>query len=445
VDLFEAARRDDPEGVPLAARLRPRRLDDVVGQSHLVGEGGFLRRCIERGRVPSLILWGPPGTGKTSLAEVLSAEVKGRFERLSAVLSGVKDIRAAITAAERARNERGQPTLLFVDEIHRFNKSQQDALLPHVERGTVTLVGATTENPSFEVNSALLSRCRVLVVKPLDDEAAAALLERALTTEKWGLGERELSLDDEARDALVSASGGDGRRLLTTLEIAAELCEATGEKHLELEHIEQALAERVVMFDRAGDAHYGVASAFIKSLRGSDPDAALHYLARMLEGGEDPRFILRRMVVFASEDVGNADPRALQVAVAALSGYELVGMPEGRIILGQAATFLASAPKSNAAYKAIDAAIADVRAQPDLPVPPHILNAPTKLNKELGHGVGYRYPHDFPGHFVQQSYLPEALEGRRYYEPTNNGLERSIKDRLDHWWGRSAPEDRDES
>jgi putative ATPase len=440
MDLFEAARKDDPEGVPLAARMRPRTLAEVVGQRHLVAEDGLLRRCVRSGAIPSIVFWGPPGTGKTTLAEALSAEIEGRFVRMSAVLAGVKDIREAIKDAERARYEHGKRTLLFVDEIHRFNKSQQDALLPHVEKGTVTLIGATTENPSFEVNAALLSRCRVLVTKPLEDEDQHALLERALSTKTRGLGELGLTMDEDARAALVHVASGDARRLLTTLEVAADLTRADGDKAISLDHIEQAAAQRVVMFDKKGDAHYGVISAFIKSLRGSDPDAALHYLARMLEAGEDPRFILRRLVVFASEDVGNADPRGLQVAVAALHAFELLGLPEGRIPLAQATTFLATAPKSNAAYKAIDAAIADVREQPNAPVPLHLQNAATDLLKKQGHGDGYKYPHDFEGNWVADEYLPEALRGRTYYHPSNNGLEKTIAERLAHWRERREAE-----
>ena len=431
MDLFERSRPDD-EGMPLAARMRPRRLVEVVGQAHLVGEGGILTKAVARGHLPSIILWGPPGTGKTTIAEVLCTEVDARFVRLSAVLSGVKDIRAAIVEAERARRERGAATLLFVDEIHRFNKSQQDALLPHVEKGTVTLIGATTENPSFEVNAALLSRCRVLVLKGHERDDLSRLLDRALT-EPRGLGDEGLAIDDDARGALIEASGGDARRLLTSLEIAVDLAKLDRNQAVTLEHVEQAVGRKMVLFDKGGEQHYNVVSAFIKSLRGSDPDAALHYLARMLEAGEDPIFILRRLVIFASEDVGNADPRGLQVAVAALQAFELVGLPEGELAMAQATTFLATCPKSNASYQAIGAAKEDVRRYPSLDVPLHVTNAPTQLMKSLGYGKGYLYPHDFEGNFVAQDNLPEALRDRRYYEPTDNGLEKTIKERLAHW------------
>jgi putative ATPase len=439
VDLFEAAHQRDPAGMPLAARLRPRNLSEVMGQSHLVGPEGFLTRCVRTGRVPSIVFWGPPGTGKTTLAEALSAEVDGRFVRLSAVLAGVKDIREAIKDAERALYEQRTQTLLFVDEIHRFNKAQQDALLPHVEKGTVTLLGATTENPSFEVNAALLSRCRVLVTRPLTDDDLTALIDRALTSER-GLDHPELGVDDDARAALAEVASGDARRLLTTLEVAADLALADDKAVVGLPHVEQAAAKRVVMFDKKGDAHYGVVSALIKSLRGSDPDAALHYVTRMLEAGEDPRFILRRLVVFASEDIGNADPRALQVAVAALHAFELVGLPEGAIPIAQATTFLATCPKSNAAYMGLNRARADLEKYGNAEVPKHLVNAATGLMKKHGAGDGYKYPHDYDGSWVAEHYLPDALRGRVYYEPTSNGLEKTIKERLDGWHRRRREE-----
>lgn len=456
-------------GVPLAERMRPRTLDEIVGQPALVGEGSLLRRALDQGRVPSILLWGPPGTGKTTLAEALAHSVDARFERISAVLAGVKDIRAAIDAAKRARNEYGRATLLFVDEIHRFNKAQQDALLPHVEKGVITLIGATTENPSFEVNAALLSRCRVLTTSLLDEDAMHTLIDRALSLATRGLGHLDLSIDDDARGALVVASDGDARRLLTSLEVAADmaLSERARAEHpadkreapddeaaddestatstcIRLPHVEQAVARRVVRFDKKGDAHYGVASALIKSLRGSDPDAALHYLVRMLDAGEDPRFILRRLVIFASEDIGCADPMALQVATSALQAFELVGLPEGAIPIAHAVCHLAGAPKSNAAYMALKKARADLDRHANAPVPLHLQNAATALMKEQGVGDGYRYPHDYPGAFVDDQYLPDALVGQVYYRPTDHGFERRIRDRLERLWPQRHPRANDE-
>ncbi|MCP4504076.1 MAG: replication-associated recombination protein A [Deltaproteobacteria bacterium] len=442
MDLFEAASASNLEGVPLPERLRPKRLRDVVGQRHLVGEGSFLRRSLSIGRLPSVLLWGPPGTGKTTLAEVLSHEFDARFVRMSAVLVGVKDVRLAVEEAKRARHEHRRKTLLFLDEIHRFNKSQQDALLPHVENGTITLIGATTENPSFEVNAALLSRCRVLTVKPLDDEDQQILLERALTTKERGLGHLHILLEKDAAEALKEASAGDARRLLLSLEVAADLALSDRDKAVPddvntavtLEHVEQAVARRLVRFDKEGDAHYGVISAYIKSMRGSDPDAALYYLARMLEAGEDPRFILRRLVIFASEDVGCADPRSLEIATAALQAFNLLGLPEGEWALAQATVHLAAAPKSNAAYMGLKRAREAVQAHPDAALPPSLQNAPTALMKREGLGVGYRYPHDHGG-FTGDEYLPEQVAHEKFYRPTKNGSEAAFGRHLHRLWG----------
>lgn len=439
MELFPAPTE---ENMPLAARLRPSRLHEVMGQPHIAGENGFLARCVRRGQIPSLILWGPPGTGKTTLAEVLAHEVDAPFFRLSAVLSGVKELRSAIASAEnelRLRQGGRHRPLLFVDEIHRYNKSQQDALLPHIERGTFVLLGATTENPSFEVNAALLSRARVLAVRPLEEEALSLLLDRALSMPQ-GLAEHALAIAPDARNALIESAQGDGRRLLTSLEVAADFAlagaahgETNPRQTIDLSHVEEAVGRRMVLFDKSGEQHYNVISALIKSLRGSDPDAALHYLARLLEAGEDPRFILRRLVIFASEDIGNADPRALQVAVAAQQAFDFVGLPEGALSLAQATTFLATCPKSNASYVAINEAREDVRRQPDTEIPLHLTNAPTPLMKKMGYGEGYLYPHDFPGNHVEQNYLPEKLQHRRYYRPTDNGLEKNIGERLSRW------------
>ncbi len=431
MDLFQHAADQDLSGAPLAARMRPRTLDEVCGQDHLVGDGGLLQKFVKAGRLPSLLFWGPPGTGKTTLAEILGRTLSMRFVKMSAVLSGVAQLRQEIEGARRAQAEHRQRTLLFIDEIHRFNKAQQDALLPHVERGVVTLVGATTENPSFEVNAALLSRMRVVVTHPLDDDALMDVARRALVRDTH-LAALKLTLGDNTLQALVQASAGDARRLLTALEVATDLAAQEGTGRLEPAHVEQALARRVVLFDKGGDQHYNIVSAFIKSMRGSDPDAALHYMARMLEAGEDPRFVLRRMVIFASEDVGNADPQALQVATAALSAYELMGMPEGALPLTQAVTYLALAPKSNAVLVAYTRARKDVLEHEGAPVPKHILNAPTKLMSGLGYGKGYKYPHDFDGAVVPGRYLPDVLAGRRYYEPKDRGFETELRARLDH-------------
>lgn len=416
--------------MPLAARMRPRTLDEIVGQKHLVGEQGVLRQLVTAGRLPSMVLWGPSGVGKTTLAEVLCHQTASAFVRLSAVLSGVKEIREAVALATKNKQDLGVRTFVFVDEIHRFNRAQQDALLPHVEDGTITLIGATTENPSFSVNSPLLSRCRVFVLKPLEQEELLLLLQQALTEQERGFGSYALRLQEEAQAQLVAVSNGDARILLTILEIAADLAIAEHAQEITQEHVTTSVGRRVLVYDKAGDVHYDVISAFIKSLRGSDPDAACHYLARMLDAGEDPRFIVRRMVIFASEDIGNADPQAIQIAVAALHAFELVGLPEGTLTLTQAATYLACAPKSNAVIVARDQAFADVKKYGALSVPLHLCNAPTKLMKDLGYGKGYQYPHDYPENYVKAQYLPDQLAKTRYYVPTHNGYERFIAERM---------------
>ena len=442
MDLFEHAAVADPSGVPLAERMRPKKLVDVVGQPHLTGPSSILVRSLRQGHMPSAILWGPPGTGKTTIAECLANELSARFVKVSAVLAGVADLRKAIEDARRLRAERRTATLLFVDEIHRFNKAQQDALLPHVENGTITLVGATTENPSFEVNAALLSRCRVLVLKPVQPEGLLLLLDRALTSEH-GLKEHGVSVDDVARKVLVAAAGGDARKLLTSLEVACDLAEAEGRKLIERADVEAAVQRRVLLYDKDGEQHYEVISAFIKSMRGSDPDAALYWGFRMLEAGEDPMFVLRRMVIFASEDVGNADPQGLVIATAALAAFQFVGMPEGAIPIAHAITYLACAPKSNASYLAMHAARTDIADHGSLPVPLHLRPAPTKLHQQLGHGKDYQYPHDYDGSHVVEQYLPDRLNGRIYYIPKDRGAEVDLKARQEQRQqprGLSTPE-----
>jgi putative ATPase len=437
----EALFQPPPERQPLAARMRPRTLEEFVGQQHLVGERGPLRRSVERGHLSSLLLWGPPGTGKTSLARLLAAAVGADFETLSAVMSGVGEVRAAIAGAQEKLALTGQRTVLFIDEIHRFNKAQQDALLPHVEDGTVTLIGATTENPYFEVNSALLSRLRVWRLEPLSDDDIRTVVRRALDDAERGLAgelgpKGGVALGDEAFEHLVSIAGGDARVALNVLENAAALAEAEDVRDAEgrvaprLADVEAAAQQRILAYDRAGDGHYDTVSAFIKSLRGNDPDAALYWLAAMIAAGEDPRFIARRLIISASEDVGNADPRALQVAVAAAQALDHVGLPEAQYALAQATAYLATAPKSNRAGAAYFAAAGDVAAHGSLPVPLHLRNAANPRMKHHGIGVGYRYPHDYDGADVEQQYLPDTLRERRYYLPTDQGYESTISDRM---------------
>ena len=435
--LFDHRRQQiQGRNAPLAARMRPRSLDEMVGQEGLISEGRVLRQAIDQDRVPSMVLWGPPGSGKTTLARLVAQVTKATFVQLSAVTSGVADVRGAVNEARHQLGEIGRPTIVFIDEIHRFSKSQQDALLPHVEDGTITLIGATTENPSFEVIAPLLSRTRVYTLAPLDDEAVGTILDRALSDEDRGLGTLNARLNDEARSFLLRVSGGDARTALDALELAVESSapDESGERVVDVDTVEQAL-QRQARYDRLGDAHYDTISAFIKSIRASDPDAALYYLARMIDAGEDPMFIARRLIVSAAEDVGLGNPGALPVAVAAQQAVHFVGMPEGRIPLAEATVYLATSQKSNSAYLAIDKALQDVRSSRDEPIPMHMRNAPTRLMKELGYAEGYRYPHDYPGHFVESENLPEKLRGRRYYEPGTLGAEKPMADRLKRWWG----------
>ena len=417
--------------------MRPRDLTEFVGQEHLVGEKGPLRRSVARGHLASLLLWGPPGTGKTSLARLLAAAIGAHFSTLSAVMSGVAEVRATIAEAQERLTLNGQRAVLFIDEIHRFNKAQQDALLPHVEDGTVTLVGATTENPYFEVNAALLSRLRVWRLEPLSDDDVAAVVRRALADNDRGLAgdlgpEGGVALTDDAFEHLVSLAGGDARAALNVLEGATALAEAEevrdqrGHVSPRLEDVEAAAQQRVLAYDRAGDGHYDTVSAFIKSLRGNDPDAALYWLASMIAAGEDPKFIARRLIISASEDVGNADPRALSVAIAAGQALDWVGLPEAQYALAQATTYIATAPKSNRSGLAYFAAAGDVEARGSLPVPLHLRNATHRLMKQHGIGVGYQYSHDFEGADVDQQYLPDELVERRYYLPADQGYEATI-------------------
>ncbi len=428
MDLFDHASEGDASGKPLAERLRPRRFEDFVGQEHVLGPGRALRRAIEADQVPSLILWGPPGTGKTTLARIVAERTGSTFVPFSAVLGGVKEIREIVAAARDRRRMHRQRTILFVDEIHRFTKAQQDAFLPHVEGGVVTLVGATTENPSFEINAALLSRCRVVTLRALTEEEIAALLDRAVSA-KEGLG-GDLALSVEARELFARYAWGDARRALNALEAAAASARLAGRREILPADAEEALQHKPLLYDKDGEQHYDVVSAFIKSLRGSDADAAVYYLVRMLESGEEPRFVLRRMVIFASEDVGNADPGALAVAVSALQAVELVGMPEGVLPMTQAATYLALAPKSNAALTAYGAARRLVRERGPLPVPLKLRNAPTKLMEGMGYGGGYRYPHNFEGSYVAERYLPDALRGEEIVKLSLNGREEELAARL---------------
>jgi len=433
MDLF-AADTDSAgahENVPLAERARPRSLAEFVGQEHLLGDGMPLRILIERDRVPSLILWGPPGTGKTTLARLIAHHTDASFVQLSAVTAGVKDVRAILDRAATTRRQRR--TILFIDEIHRFNKAQQDALLHSVEEGLVTLIGATTENPSFEVIPPLLSRCRVYVLHPLSAEHLNAIVDQVLAHDPM-LRERRISVTD--RERLLMLSGGDARSLLNGLETAIRIAEQSGTDEVLLGRAEfdAAFQRKTTHYDDGGEEHYNIISAFIKSVRGSDPDAAVYWMARMLEGGEDPKFIARRMIVLASEDIGNADPYGITLAVSTFTAVDYVGMPEARIILSQCATYLASAPKSNAAYKAIDEALDDVKSSQDVPVPLHLRNAPTGLMHTLGYGLEYKYSHDHPGHFVEQQYLPEGFTTKTYYRPTDNGREKDVRERLNRLW-----------
>jgi putative ATPase len=418
-DLFDVPKREGAANEPLAERMRPQSFDDLAGQEEIVGKGKSLRSAIEADRLSSVIIWGPPGCGKTTLAHLISRSTKAHFVAFSAVTSGIPELREILKGAEHRLRTSGQKTILFVDEIHRFNKAQQDAFLPHVEKGTIILVGATTENPSFEVVAPLLSRSLVAVLRPLNDEALERILGRALTDADRGLGGRRIQIDQDARRRLIGFANGDGRSLLMALEFVAEQAvpQPDGSRRLDDATVEAALLKKTLRYDKSGEEHYNLISAYIKSLRDSDPDGAVYWLARMLEAGEDPKFIARRLVIFASEDIGNADPLGIVVAAAVAQAVQFVGLPEAQINLAHGTTFLATRPKDNASYTALLDALSDARAEGNLGVPLHLRNAVTSMMRDLGYGKGYRYVHDDPQAQREQEHLPEALKGRKYYKP----------------------------
>lgn len=442
----QAGARRAAREAPLAARMRPRSLDEFVGQEHLLGPGRALRRAIEADQVPSMILWGPPGTGKTSLARIIASMTRSHFEPLSAVTAGGADLRRVVDEARERRDLYGQRTILFIDEIHRFNKAQQDVVLPHVEEGVVTLIGATTENPSFEVVAPLLSRCRVYVLEPLSPEHIRTIVLRALTDRERGLADLKVELGEDALDLLCRAAGGDARVALNALELAASAAvpDAEGRRRLGREEILEALQRPAPRYDKAADLHYDTISAFIKSVRGSDPDAALYWLARMIEAGEDPLFIARRLVILAAEDIGLADPQALVLAVACQQAVHFVGMPEGYLPLAETTIYLACAPKSNSALEAYQRAARDARATQGEPVPLFLRNPVTRLMESLGYGRGYRYDHAYPDHYSGQDHLPQSLRGRRYYIPGELGSEARLKEWLEGLRARHAAPARSE-
>jgi putative ATPase len=442
--LFDAAtRRSQPEPpVPLAERMRPSTLEGVVGQQHLLGEGKFLARILRQDRLPSMIFWGTPGCGKTTLARVIAQHTRAHFVALSAVLSGVAELRQVVQKAAEARTFRGEQTLLFVDEIHRFHKGQQDALLPHVEQGTITLIGATTENPSFAVNAALLSRCKVFHLEPLPEASLKEMLLRAMVDTEHGLGASSVqTLTDEALEMLVRVADGDARRALNILENSVSFTETLDPPVTELgtEQLQASLAERTLRYDKKGEEHYNISSAFIKSMRGGDPDAALYWMFRMLDAGDDPLFISRRMMIFASEDIGNADPKALEVAVAADEAFRRMGLPEGAYPLSHACLYLACAPKSDGVKQAMARVRSAIEQHGALGVPRKLRNAPTSLMKRDGYGQNYRYAHDFAEHFVPgETYLPDEIVGQRFYTPPEQGYERTLRERLARWRGAAS-------
>ncbi len=441
-NLFRQAAQDAMRrNAPLADRMRPRTLDEFVGQEHILGKGRLLRRAIEADRVSSVLFYGPPGTGKTTLGRVIARRTESHFTSLNAVLAGVKDIREAIDAARRRLEERQQRTILFIDEVHRFNKAQQDALLPHVESGLVTLVGATTENPYFEVIKALVSRSRIFELKTLEDVDLHDILRRTLADTERGYGRRTVVIDSDAANHLVSTANGDARSLLNALELAVETTPATddGKVHLTLGVAEESIQQRAVLYDKEGDAHFDTISAFIKSLRGSDPDAALYWMARMIKAGEDPRFIIRRMIIFAAEDIGLADPRALQIATATAQGFDYVGMPEGRFLLSECCLYLSTAAKSNSTMAFFEA-LRFVEEERSGDIPNHLKDA-NRDAEGLGHGQGYKYPHAYRDHFVRQQYLPDEMQGTYFYNPGLIGYEKEVWERVAEWRARSASDE----
>jgi len=434
LDLFDYMRETKMESeAPLASRIRPRTLDEIVGQQHILAKDKLLYRAIKADKLSSVIFYGPPGTGKTTIAKVIAGTTSAAFTQINATVAGKKDMEEVVAEAKQRMGMYGKRTILFVDEIHRFNKGQQDYLLPFVEDGTLVLIGATTENPYFEVNGALLSRSKVFELKPLEKEDIKKLILRAVTDSERGMGAYDVCMDEEAADFLAEAADGDARSALNAVELGVLTTErsADGKIHFTIDVASECIQKRVIRYDKAGDNHYDTISAFIKSMRGSDPDAAVYYLARMLYAGESVTFIARRIMICASEDVGNADPQALQVAVAASQAVERIGMPEARIILAQAVTYVASAPKSNAAYMAVDQALESVRNHKIGAVPNHLRDAHYKGAAKLGHGIGYKYAHDYPDHYVKQQYLPDELLGTTFYEPTENGYEKNIKEYLE--------------
>jgi len=440
IPLFDLPEQKDlPNSMPLAAKMRPQNFAEFVGQDHLVADGRVLRKCIEADQLPSMVFWGPPGSGKTTLAHIIANVTRAQFSPLSAVSAGVADLRHVIGEAKKRLKSSGQRTILFVDEIHRFNKAQQDAVLPFVENGTVTFIGATTENPSFEVIAPLLSRCRVFRLNLLSDEETKGIVKRAIKDEEKGLGKFQISISQEALRHLVTASNGDARVALNALEMAAFaiLPDSDGSRSIDLSAIEEAMQHRALLYDKSGDQHYDLISALHKSLRGSDPDAALYWLGRMLEAGEDPLYIARRLVRFASEDVGMADPQALIVAIASQQAVHFIGLPEGNLALAEAVVYLATAPKSNSLYQAYSRIKQDIQHGRNEPVPLHLRNPVTNLMRDEGYGRGYKYAHDYPDHFIKQKNLPSSLLGKRYYVPGDQGYEKEIASRLKKWWGKS--------